>query len=89
MKFTLSQKMIDALGMTIEDTQGRQIMIMSHPTTQNALVRRGLATEYGYLNTRGQYLAHLYGNGCKKTSWEFGDVVLAAEKWVMESALSR
>lgn len=81
-KFTLTRKMIDALGTTIDFDGGSQCMIMSAPATQRALYRRGLANESGFLTLEGEYLAFLYrvAPGSRKT-WTRETVRIGASAW--------
>jgi hypothetical protein len=84
MKFTLSQKMIDALGMTIHfEKPSRNIMIHSSPRTQAALAARGLATEHGRLTVEGEYLAFLYRAAPTTTpkTWNVDAVRVGAKVW--------
>ena len=64
----INSKMVDALGMTIE-INGRQALILSHPTTQAALSSRGLADGHGYLTVQGEYVAWFIRNGGGRRSW--------------------
>ena len=79
-RINITAKMVDALGITIE-LNGRHAMIMSHPKTQAALARHGLADEFGYLTVAGRYLAYLYANGSTLRTWDIEKLTDEGVKW--------
>lgn len=82
-RISLTPKMADALGTTIE-INGKQAMIMSHPKTQAALAERGLATEHGYLTDQGRFIAHLISLGTVKRSWSWDTIEAGTRTWLSD-----
>jgi hypothetical protein len=79
----ISEHMAEALGCTITFDDEVQTMIMSHPRTQAALARRGLANEHGQLTDMGKYVAYLLANGCKSRSWLRESLESGTHMWIL------
>lgn len=81
----ITDKMADALGMTIE-VNGRQAMIMSHPRTRAALTTRGLADEHGNLTDHGRLVAYLISIGGTRRAWSTEELEAATRNWLAAGA---
>lgn len=84
----LTDKMAEALSNTIE-INGSQTMIMSHPRTQGALTRIGLADEHGQLTDAGRFVAWLISVGDDTRSWTHEGLAAGTRTWMRDQERRR